>query len=345
MALIRGALLISKMHEKSITNSGSYENFYKGKKVLVTGGTGFVGSCVVKKLIVAGAEVCVASRPSGGIVKKMDRLREVKRIIKMINLDLLDDPAVHDAISTFMPAVVVNAAAVPNSNRTLDALDDQIQGNFITAVNLVKVAAKNKIGKFVHIGSIAEYGDSPSPFVETMREQPTYPYSLSKIMATHAVLLYGKLSGMATTVVRPAAVFGPTQDFGLMLIPNIIKSAIDGKNFDMNPGDQIRDFVYVEDLVDGILIAGASPHSDQQIFNLGGNKGYKVKDVATMLNKLMGNSIRINFGAEPYRPRDAMECYMDASKAEKILGWRARTPIEIALRQTVNWYNSNTENE
>ena len=341
MPLIRGALLISKMPEKSSTNNGSYADFYKGKKVLVTGGTGFVGSFVVKKLIAAGAEVCVAFRPSGGTTKKIDRLREVKGIAKMVQLDLLDERAVHDGISTLMPAVVVNAAAVLSNTRSLDALDDQIQSNFITAVNLVKSAAKNKVGKFVHIGSIAEYGDAPSPFVETMREQPTYPYSLSKIMATHAVLMCGKLSGMATTVVRPAAVFGPTQDFGLMLIPNIIKSALDGKDFDMNPGGQIRDLVYVEDLVDGILKAGASSHSDQQIFNLGSNTGYKIKDIATILNKLMGNSIRINFGAEPYRPHDPMKYLMDASKAEKILGWSAQTPIEIALQQTVNWYNFN----
>lgn len=328
------------MHEESSWHSGSCADFYKGKRVLVTGGTGFVGSHVVKKLVASGAEVCVTFRAPSGTIEKIDRLQDVKKTIKTIRLDLLNDQAVHDAISTLMPAVIVNAAAVPNSNRSLDALDNQIKGNFITAVNLVKAAAKNKIGKFVHIGSIAEYGDSPSPFVETMREQPTYPYSLSKIMATHAVLLYGNLSRMATTVVRPAAVFGPAQDFGLMLIPNIIKSAIDGKNFDMNPGDQIRDFVYVEDLVDGILMAGASSHSDRQIFNLGGNKEYKVKDIATMLNKLMGNPIRINFGAEPYRPLDPMECFMDTSKAERVLGWSARTPIEIALRQTVNWYNS-----
>ncbi|MDP2598389.1 MAG: NAD(P)-dependent oxidoreductase, partial [Candidatus Liptonbacteria bacterium] len=316
MTLILGALLISKMREKSSTKYDSYKDFYKGKKVLVTGGTGFAGSFVVKKLIAAGARVCVAFRSSGGTIKKMDRLRDVRGgVVKMINLDLLDDQAVYDVISTSMPAIVVNAAAVPSSNRSLDILDDQIRGNFITAVNLVKAAAKNKIEKFVHIGSIAEYGDSPSPFVETMREQPTYPYSLSKIMATHAVLMHGKLSGMATTVVRPAAIFGPAQDFGLMLIPNIIKSVIDGKDFDMNPGDQIRDFVYVEDLVDGILLAGASSHSNQQIFNLGGNKGYKVKDIATTINRLMGNSIRINFGAEPYRPLDPMECFMDASKA------------------------------
>lgn len=296
------------------------ENYYKGKRVFVAGGAGFIGSHIVKKLSDIGAEVV---------------------FYRSNQLDLRDCQATYDAISALMPAVIINAAAVPNTSQILDIFDDQIKSNFVTALNLVKAAAENRVKKFVQIGSIAEYGNSPSPFFETMREQPTSPYSLSKIMATHAVLLYGNLSGMAVTVARPAAVFGPGQDFGLMLIPNIIKSVIDKKDFDMNPGDQIRDFIYVEDLVDGILKAGASSNSDQQIFNLGSNRGYKVKDIATTLNKLTGNSIRINFGAKPYRPLDVMECYMDSSKAENILGWKAWTPMEIALQQTVNWYNSN----
>ncbi len=332
------------MHGRSSTSNSLYADFYRDKRVLVTGGTGFVGSHVVRRLVEVGAKVCATGRPSSEVSGKAGRLRGIEGIEKK-DLDLLDKGSVDNVLSGFMPEVVINTAAAVNTKQTSDILDEQIKGNFVTAVNLMEAATKYKVGKLVHIGSIAEYGDSISPFVETMREQAASPYSLGKIMATHAVMLCGRLSGMPTTVLRPAAVFGPMQDIGLMLIPNIIKSAIDGKDFDMNPGEQIRDFVYVEDLADGILAAGASSGSDQQIFNLGSNKGYKIKDIATTVNRLMGDPIQVNFGAQQYRPLDVMEFYMDSSKAKKVLGWEASTPMEVALQRTIDWYNSNTKDE
>lgn len=321
------------MQERSSTN--------KGKKFFVAGGNGFVGSHIVRSLVASGAEVYATARPSGMAAKQMDRLQGLGGNIKRIELDLLDERAVGDALAKIMPDVVINSVGTLNGKQTLDSLEEQMNGNFTPSLNLAMAAAKNKVGKFVHIGSSLEYGGAKAPFLESMREQAISPYSLSKIMSTQAVMLCGRLSGMPTTVVRPAAVFGPMQGSGVMLIPNIIKSSMDRKDFNMNPGDQVRDFIYVEDLVRGILMASASPKSDQEIFNLGGNRGYKIKEVVNTLNKLLGNKIRINLGAEPYRPQDTMEFYMDSSKAEKILGWKADTSMETALQRTVDWYNAN----
>jgi nucleoside-diphosphate-sugar epimerase len=311
--------------------------FYRGKKVVVAGGSGFIGSFIVKRLVACDAEVYIVCRS----LRKIWRLKEVERRIKIFRFDLSHRKGVDGFFSKIKPEIIINASAAVDHDQTLDGLGDQLRDNFQVALNLVSAAAEHKAGKFIHIGSIAEYGDLKSPLKETAREKPISPYSLSKIMATQAVLLYGRLSGLMTTVVRPAAVFGPSQDFGTMLIPNLIRSCLDKKDFAMNPGGQIRDFVYIDDLVNGVLAAGASPRANGEIFNLGSNKGYKIKHLANLVNKLMGHPIDINFGAYPYRPLDTMRYYMDSTKAAKILGWKAKTGMRAALQKTVRWYNLN----
>jgi nucleoside-diphosphate-sugar epimerase len=309
-------------------------NFYKNKRVLVDGGTGFIGSFIVKSLVGLKAQVFVVFNSK----KNTWRLEDIKNKIETIKLDLRNERLTNKILSQKNPEVVINAAAILNNDQSLNMFDKIIENNFKTALNLIRAAEKNKTDKFVQIGTIAEYGNAKPPFKESMREKPISPYSLSKIMATYTALFYNRVSKLKTTVVRPAATFGPAQNFGVMLIPNLIRSCLKNKDFDMNPGNQIRDFIYVEDLVRGILMAGASPNANGEIFNLGSNRGYKIKNIMILINKLMSNPIKINFGAFPYRPLDTMAYYMDSSKAKKILGWNAETKIEVALQKTVDWY-------
>jgi len=306
---------------------------YKGTRVLVTGAGGFIGSRLAKALIEAGADVSGIVRTRG----HAELLAPIAGDITLYEGNLEDPLEARQIIAGSKPEVVFNAASSTDTRRIIDIMDSAIAGTYRVTQSIVDACIAGGVRKLVHFGTIEEYGTNAAPFFETMREDPVSPYSLGKIMATQAVLLAGRLAPLKTCVLRPAATFGPGKSF-TMLIPSLIKAGIEGHGFDMNDGEQLRDFVYVDDVAAGALAAGLKPDADGEIINLGSGRGMKVRAVAEMVNEAMGNPIRINFGVEAYRPFDSESFYMNSDKARRILGWQASSDMKGALAETVRWY-------
>ncbi len=309
------------------------EQSYKGTRVLITGGSGFIGSRLAARLLDAGADVSVVVREKA----HGSLLASIVGKITVYEADLVNSVEAKRVITENHPEIVFNAASSTDTRRTFDTLDLVVAGTYGVAKNVVDACIAGSVQKLVHFGTIEEYGTNKAPFFETMREEPVSPYSLGKTMATHTVLLAGKLTPLKVCVLRPAATFGPGKSF-TMLIPNIIKAGMERKDFDMNDGEQLRDFVYVDDLVEGALLAGTSEKADGEILNLGSGKGMKVREVAEMVNAAMGSPIHINFGSEEYRPLDGDVFYMNSDKARDLLRWQASTDIIDAINETVHWY-------
>lgn len=309
------------------------KKYYKNKRILVTGAGGFIGSFLARRLITCGAEVFAAVQAK----EHAHRLRDAT--VQLHEGDLTDAATARKILSDTRPHIVFNTASSVNTERDFKLLDSIIRHTYGITHNVLMASAAVSTERFIQFGSIDEYGIARAPFLESVREEPYSPYSLGKVLATHTTLTIGRMTGMDVRVVRPAATFGPSKE-GL-LISNLIKSGLEGKDFDMNPGEQVRDLVYIDDLVEGILAVGASKHARGEIFNLGNGRGYNIKEVAEMVNEAMGNPIKINFGARPYRPLDPMEFYMDSSKARHILGWEAKTDLKRGIEKTVAWFREN----
>ena len=314
----------------------NFRKFYRGKKILITGGAGFIGSSLTERLVNFGAKVFVLEKPKTNFW----RLGRIIKKIKIINLDLNDFSKLKKLIAANKPDLIFNLAARLDTRQTVQTLRELLKDNFTSALNLLEVAAEVRTEKFIQLGTMEEYGQQKAPFLENQREMPISPYSLTKNMTTRLALLFHQLAGLNVCVVRPAAVFGPRQGLGT-LIPNLIISCLSKKDFDMNPGNQLRDFIFVEDAVDGILAAGFSKESSGEIINLGSGVFLKIKDVVNRINRLLKPPIKVNFGAKPYRPLDNMKFYMDSLKAKKLLNWRASTKFDAALLKTIQWYNKN----
>lgn len=309
------------------------EHTYKGIRVLVTGAGGFIGSRLVMALVDAGAEVSVSVRSK----ESAWRLQSVISKIAVYEANLLNPLELMQVIENGRPDIVFNVASSTDTRRTFDILDSVILGTYGVARAVLGACITGGVQKLVHFGTIEEYGMGPELFLESAHEKPVSPYSLGKTMATHAVLLAGRLTALKVCVVRPASTFGPGKDFGLMLIPNLIKSGIEGREFDMNDGEQWRDFIYVDDVVRGALMAGISEKVNGEIINLGSGKRTKVREVAEVVNNAMGNSIKINFGSQEYRPLDGDAC-LNSDKAYELLRWKASTDIIDGIEKTVAWY-------
>lgn len=312
------------------------EQAYKGIRVLVTGASGFIGSRLTVALVEAGAEV-------SAVVHSKQHVELIDSVIQKITLyeaDLGNSHEAESVVKEARPNIVFNTASSTDTRRDFSMLDSVVAGTFDVSRSVVGACITVGVQKLVHFGTIEEYGTNAAPFFETMREAPMSPYSLGKTMATHMALLAGKLTPLKVCVLRPAATYGPGKSF-TMLIPSVIKAGIERKDFDMNDGEQLRDFVYVDDLVEGALVAGISEKVNGEIINLGSGKPTKVREVVEMVNGAMGNPIKINFGAEEYRPLDGEFFYMNSDKAFNLLHWKASTDITDGIEKTVRWYCEN----
>lgn len=312
--------------------------FYQHKRVLVTGADGFIGSALVIRLVEAGAVVY-------GVVhskKHLWRLEPVTSAISLLEGDLSVLEDTERVFEESHPDIVFNVASSLNTARSFDSLEKILANTYGITHNVVTTALQKGVRQCIHFGSIDEYGMGESPLKESDREEPLSPYSLGKIMGTQLVLLVGRTTDCRVTVVRPAATYGPGQNPG-MLIPNIIKAGMEGANFNMNPGEQLRDLIYIDDLVEGVLRIGVDARADGQILNLGSGRGTQVKEVATLVNEAMGSPIQIHFGTEPYRPLDPMIFYMSNAKAKKLLDWEPKVTLAEGIAKTVAWYRQYRE--
>ncbi len=310
----------------------SVKKFYQDKRVLVTGAGGFIGSHLVRALVREGADVFAVV----GRQKNAQRLSEIKKNVTILFGDLTDVTVAKKILKASRPAIVFNLAS-PMSNKSSAELD-AAQNIFDITRALLLASAEQKVSRFIQMGSMEEYGAAKAPFKESALEQPVSPYGEVKVSTTHWALGFGTAQEIETVVIRPSAVFGEGQDFGRMLVPNFIKAGLEGMDFDMHEGKNLRDFIYVEDLIEGMLLAGASEKCAGEIINFGAGTPIEVRKVAEMVNEAMGDPIRINFGAQPIRNNESPVAYLDCSKAKKLLGWHARTPLRDALQKTVAWY-------
>ena len=311
---------------------------YANKRVLITGADGFIGSHLTRALAQLGALVHAAVHST----ERAWRLKDLVGKMEIYEANLTNIVDADRVMSTSKPDIVFNVASRVDTRRDVTLLEEIIHNTYGISHNALSAALRAGAGTFVQFGTIEEYGSNTAPFREDMREKPVSPYSLGKTMATHEALLIGTSSDMCVCVVRPAATFGPRQGPG-MLTPNFLKAALAGENFGMNTGEQLRDFVFVDDLVEGVLLAGASERANGETINLGSGRGMQVREFVEMLNSAMGKPIQVNFGAHPYRANDSMEFYMDSTKAKKLLGWEATTNIKEAIKMTVAWYRSNED--
>jgi len=106
----------------------------------------------------------------------------------------------------------------------------------------------------------------------------------------------------------------------------------------MTKGEQTREFNYIDDVVQGFILAGTTPEAIGEVINLGSGVEYRIKDVVSMIASLMGSPIKLEIGALPYRPGETMHFYCSNEKAKKILGWRPNVPLEVGLKRTIDWY-------
>ena len=217
-----------------------------------------------------------------------------------------------------------------------DGGDKQIEVHFKGLRNIVKHLSRKNLIRFVQIGSSDEYGNLPSPQRENFREKPISPYSLAKLSCTNFLHMLNVTENFPSTILRLFLTYGPGQDLNRFL-PHIINSCLNNKEFNTTKGNQLRDFCYVDDVINAIFLALKSGKANGQIFNVGSGKPISIKKITNTIHKIIKKG-KPQFGKIPYRKGENMKLYANINKIKKILKWYPKINLQEGIRRTIESY-------
>ncbi len=309
---------------------------FRGKRIVVTGGSGFIGSQLTERLVKEGAYPHVIEKSA----LKMENLENVRSHIEFHQADICDRNKISQIISDVKPSIVFHLAACLKRERDPKIIDQLMDVNFKGTLNLLDAAKAVSVDRFIFPSTSDVYGSNKSPFVETQAIDPVSPYSLSKAAAELACKMYFKIFGVPVVILRPFLTYGPRQKPDL-LIPELIISALSKKDFKMTKGEQKRDINFVDDLVDAFMAAALKKEAVGETINIGTGNMYRIVDIVKTILDIMGNPIKPDIGALKYRENEIWEMYCGNSKAKKLIGWEPKTSLSEGLEKTIKWYSEN----
>ncbi len=303
-------------------------------RALVTGATGFIGSHLTRHLVAKGVEVHVLIRPGSDTW----RLQDVWYRLHIHRGDLRAYEDVQRVVRAVRPQALFHLGSYVNVKRRLDDVDEINRVIITGTLNLIRATlAEAPECLFINTGTCEEYGDGPVPFREDQLPQPVSPYSAAKTATTFFVQMAHKSLGLRGVTVRPFLTYGPAQQ-PLRLIPQAILAGLLKREFKMTPGEQTREFNYVEDIVAGYLQVARHPDVVGHILNLGNGQEVQIREIVRLIFDLMGNPIQPQIGALPYRPGETWHFYSDPRKTQRLIEWYPMTPLKDGLRRTIAWY-------
>lgn len=306
--------------------SAAIEADLRNRRVLVTGGRGFIGHHLVPALINCGADVVTASRAVEGNAG-----------MTHFSVDLRDASECERVLAAARPEIIYHLAASRHRTPDIRWLREAVETNLFATVNVFSAAAKMlALQTVVVLGTGEEYGTENAPaFTEAMRETPISVYSLSKLYSTQFVQFMNRVHQVPCVVLRVSLAYGPGQDED-MFLPALIRTVAANQSFKMTAGEQTRDFIYVSDVVDALL--RASKCSTGQVLNIGSGLPMSIAEVAKRAASLLNREHLIDLGALEYRTSEIMASFVDNSNARRVLGWKPRVPLEEGLEITVRAY-------
>jgi GDP-L-fucose synthase len=334
--------------------------FWRNKRVVVTGGAGFLGSFLVERLAALGAgELLVPCIEQYNLVDRAD----IQRLLDDALCPAEQRPAhltpanlkgyQSTDMAGFKPedlVIIHLAAKVGGIGANRDHPAEFFYDNLMMGVELIHQAWQRGVGKFVALGTVCAYPKfTPVPFREEdiwngYPEETNAPYGLAKKMLMVQSQAYRQQYGFNSIFLLPVNLYGPRDNFhpeSSHVIPALIRKCIEAEERGdkeivvWGDGSPTREFLYAEDAAEGIALA-AEKYNDPDPVNLGSGNEISIRDLAGMIVRLTGFSGRLVF--DPTKPNGQPRRGLDTSRAERLFGFKARTSFETGLQRTIDWY-------
>ena len=305
-------------------------------RFLITGGAGFIGSNLARRLVSQGEQVVILDDFSTG---KQENLEDIRSSVDVIKGDICDIDVVRKA--TEGCDYVLHHAAVVSVVRSVE---DPIRSNAVNVdgtLNCLVAARDAGVKRFIYAASSSAYGDSPTlPKREDMKPEPMSPYGVSKLVGEMYCKVFNDVFGLETVSLRYFNIFGPYQDPHSQyaaVIPIFITRLLRG----MQPvvygdGNQSRDFTYIDNAVEANLAAIDSPHAPGKVINVACGKRFTLNELIEKLWDLTETRLEPIY-TDP-RPGDVRHSQGDITIASQVLGYRPSVTFEEGLRRTVAWF-------
>jgi nucleoside-diphosphate-sugar epimerase len=307
---------------------------------LVSGGAGFIGSHLARRLVATGAKVRVADNLATG---QRHRLHDLEGAIEFLQLDLAEPAACAKAVENI--DYVLHQAAIPSVQRSVRNPVETNRANIIATLNLLEAARDAKVRRFVYASSSSAYGDTPVlPKREDMPPDPLSPYALQKFAGERYCQLFFRLYQLETVSLRYFNVFGPSQDPDSeysAVIPKFTNRLRQGAPLIVyGDGEQSRDFTYIDNVVEANLLALRAPRAPGAVINVGCGERITLNGLINHLEEIFQARATVQY--EPQRPGDVRHSLADISRARDLLGYEPKIAIVEGLRRTVEWFRSNS---
>ena len=302
---------------------------YSNAHLLIVGGTGFIGRWVVKAGLEYGYTVSVLSLNTPNLSKRIDG-------VEYFVADLLDKESVAIALREKKFSHVINLGGFINHCQFKDGGRDIIDVHFIGVLNLVDSLNWDYLESFIQIGSSDEYGNTSSPQSEDQIVSPISCYSVGKLASGQFLQMLSRTEGFPAIILRLFLVYGPGQGDNRFL-PQMILGCLNDQEFPVSLGEQIRDFCYIVDIVEGIFLALTSNNSFGEVINLASGSPTSIRSVVEKVNNLIGYG-KPKFGEIDYRPGENMSLFADIQKARECLQWSPKIDLDKGLKKTISKY-------
>ncbi|HLA76789.1 MAG TPA: NAD-dependent epimerase/dehydratase family protein [Vicinamibacteria bacterium] len=305
---------------------------WRGRRVLVTGASGFIGASLVRALLEREACVHAWAAPQGSTW----RLDEVLQRIAVDRVSLSDRAGVLAAVERVAPDAVFHLAArgVLSSE---EASQEILATNVLGTYWLLEACVPLPRTRVVLLGGASEYAKQDRPLRETDPLEPATFYGASKAAATLIGQQHARRHGLPIAILRPFTVYGPWES-PRRLVPAAIAGLREGREIPLTPPGIRRDFVFVEDVVEACLAAAERSLPPGVILNVGTGIEHSNEDVVNLIGSLLGLEARFRLGAVPPHAADRPHWVADLTTTRRLLGWEARHSLEQGLRRTLDWW-------
>jgi nucleoside-diphosphate-sugar epimerase len=285
----------------------------------------------VKTLLELGEKIIVYTRNDTKLNEIFDTNN--KNLV-VVSGDVTDAEALLEGVLNYSPNSIVHLAAITGIKRCLDLPRESFNVNVYGTFNVIMAAIKLN-AKLVYASSREVYGETTGEATsEDMPMLPNNLYGLTKFLAEQLIIWAGKKYGLDYTILRFTNVYGPGGDqYGPQII---IQKALKGEKIQILGGDQVMNFVYIDDVVRAILMTLENQKSMKATFNVGSYDSIRVSDLIHKIIKLIGRNVTTE--VTPYRETETMFFRPALGKIEKILGWKPQIGLDTGITRTIEWY-------
>lgn len=291
-----------------------------GRSVLVTGGAGFLGRHLVRRLAEDGARVEATwfNHPPAA---------ELPAAIRWQQADCRDLDTVRRLFDRTRPEIVYHLCGAPDAARDIALVHALVASDLMPTLNVLVAAAERNMTRLIITASLEE----PEP-----GEAPTSPYAAVKVCNAAYARMFHRLHRLPVVILRPYMTYGPGQAEN-KVVPHLVRHLLAGQPPELGDGERGVDWIYIDDVIDGFIAAAAAPGVEGQTIDLGSGALVPIRVVAETLVELTGAIVQPRFGARPARPFERVRM-ADVAAAATRLHWRPRVSLRDGLSRTVAWW-------